>query len=699
MDLPRRGGPVPAHLRPAPGGPRRDPRPRRHRGAAGRPGPGHPPAALPDRAAEDLHRRGGAGRGHDHPRRLGRGGRARATWPASPSAEVRAAAAPADRGDRAGPAHGLGRQGRGPAAARAGPRRDRGRARRPTGHRRTASTVEPDGRGPGCSRIEVVLVGHLRAGPGRRPGRALGGGAHLRDLRRTRIGSFGGPRRAASPSSARPTSSAPAEALRDLDRGRRSTPRWRGSVRPGLAARPGVGRRRGRGPLGPARRRPARCWRSTRRPGPTASGRPWCSPARADPGRRARVTSDVEVLAARRLPRAGRRLGGDHRRLRRRPPRPPPPAGRAVARGPPARLTTRGGHLRPPPGHRGAARVGPPAADRPRPEARAAGRAAGIDRTLVVPFDRARADETAEEFVPRSWSGRSGPAWWWWGRTSTSATAARATWPCCSELGAARLRGGRAWPWTGGEPGAGLVHPDPPAAGRGRRGGGRRAAGPAPPGAGRGGPRRRPGRPRAGLPHRQRGRARRDRPARRRDLRRLVPAPRRDASTPAAISVGRRPTFYDDGRAAPCWSRPSSSTSTATSTASRPGSPSWPACATSGASSRSRPWWPRCTATWPTLGRPGTDANRLSSPAPTVLRPGRPGAAAYGGVRRSAVHGPAGTLPAARGGCSAHQPRVFEVLPYMPDKQATIAEHRLHETRHRLARGADRPASPSASRI
>ena len=60
LDLPRRGGPVPADLRPAPGRPRRDPRPRRHRRAAGRPRPGDPAAAVPDRAAQDLHGRGGA---------------------------------------------------------------------------------------------------------------------------------------------------------------------------------------------------------------------------------------------------------------------------------------------------------------------------------------------------------------------------------------------------------------------------------------------------------------------------------------------------------------------------------------------------------------------------------------------------------------------------------------------------------------
>ena len=59
LDLPRRGGPVPADLRPAPGGPRRHPRPRRHRRAAGRPGPGHPADAVPHRPAQDLPGRGG----------------------------------------------------------------------------------------------------------------------------------------------------------------------------------------------------------------------------------------------------------------------------------------------------------------------------------------------------------------------------------------------------------------------------------------------------------------------------------------------------------------------------------------------------------------------------------------------------------------------------------------------------------------
>ena len=60
---------------------------------------------------------------------------------------------------------------------------------------------------------------------------------------------------------------------------------------------------------------------------------------------------------------------------------------------------------------------------------------AGVDRTVVVPFDEERANETAEEFVERILVERLEPGWWWWGRTSTSATGARATWPCSGRWG------------------------------------------------------------------------------------------------------------------------------------------------------------------------------------------------------------------------------------------------------------------------
>ena len=85
------------------------------------------------------------------------------------------------------------RQGGGSPTARAGARRRGGRARRPAGHR-GALRAWSRRRAPrtGVYRVEVdcstgtyvrVLAADL--------GTALGGGAHLRNLRRTRIGSFG----------------------------------------------------------------------------------------------------------------------------------------------------------------------------------------------------------------------------------------------------------------------------------------------------------------------------------------------------------------------------------------------------------------------------------------------------------------------------------------------------------------------------
>ena len=54
----------------------------------------------------------------------------------------------------------------------------------------TAPDPEQPGRLPGRG---GVLVGDLHPGAGPGPGRALGGGAYVANLRRTRIGSFGGP--------------------------------------------------------------------------------------------------------------------------------------------------------------------------------------------------------------------------------------------------------------------------------------------------------------------------------------------------------------------------------------------------------------------------------------------------------------------------------------------------------------------------
>ena len=62
-----------------------------------------------------------------------------------------------------------------------------------------------------------MLVGHVHPGAGRRPGHALGGGAHLRSLRRTRIGSFTAEDARLVDELTPAVVLSPAQALRDLD--------------------------------------------------------------------------------------------------------------------------------------------------------------------------------------------------------------------------------------------------------------------------------------------------------------------------------------------------------------------------------------------------------------------------------------------------------------------------------------------------
>ena len=187
LDLARRGGPLPPHLRPAPGGPRRHPRPRRHRRAAGRARPGHPAAALPDRPAQDLHGRGRARDGHHHPRRLGRGDRDAGTCPGSPWPRS-GRPPPALTGDieQVPPMVSAVKVGgrRLHELARAGIEVER--APRPV----TVAPLRRASRGgpsPACSASRwtarrAPTCGSLAADLGP----ALGGGAHLRNLRRTR---------------------------------------------------------------------------------------------------------------------------------------------------------------------------------------------------------------------------------------------------------------------------------------------------------------------------------------------------------------------------------------------------------------------------------------------------------------------------------------------------------------------------------
>ena len=128
----------------------------------------------------------------------------------------------------------------------------------------------------------------------------------------------------------------------------------------------------------------------------------------------------------------------------------------------------------------------------------------------------------------RSSCGPWAPVWSWWGRTSTSVTAAPATWRCSP-----RWARGTDSTWSGlaleedASHAGGVVHAHPRAAGagrRGRRGGAARASAP---GAGDGGPRRRTGWRRARVPDGQRRGPRGRGHARRGDLRLLVRAARR----------------------------------------------------------------------------------------------------------------------------------------------------------------------------
>ena len=101
----------------------------------------------------------------------------------------------------------------------------------------------------------------------------------------------------------------------------------------------------------------------------------------------------------RRLRRHAGRLRRDHRRLRRRPHRSPAGHRAGPADGRRAGAGLRGRDLRPAPGRGRASGVGPAAADRPRAEARAAGRAPASTTSLVVHFDEARSEESPEDFV------------------------------------------------------------------------------------------------------------------------------------------------------------------------------------------------------------------------------------------------------------------------------------------------------------
>ena len=150
LDLARRGRQVPRPAGDPQGRPLRHPRPRRHRGPAGRGGADDAPPAVPDRAAQDVRHRDRPRRGDHHPRRRRRGHRP----PRHDRGHRRggAAAAVALTGrPPPGAAHGLGGEDRRPAPARAGPRRRSRSSARPDPSPCTASTSTPCRASPACA--------------------------------------------------------------------------------------------------------------------------------------------------------------------------------------------------------------------------------------------------------------------------------------------------------------------------------------------------------------------------------------------------------------------------------------------------------------------------------------------------------------------------------------------------------------------
>ncbi len=357
--------------------------------------------------------------------------------------------------DPAGAADGVGGAGRRAAPARAGPRgasRSSGRHARSTVHRFDVET-RADHRRSCAVEVECssgTYVRSLAADLGRR----LGGGAHLRDLRRTAIGSF----------TAREATPLDALELTAAGRGVRRLRARRGRRADGRARRPRQGARqiwRRRRPVGGGRRRrrAARRVRASRRHG-QARGR-------ARRGRRT-VASPIVIVVpdtdpsvstetARSSPSARTTVCTSVTR------RSSPRCARLAAeRG----CAVGGRHVRPPSRRGGASRVGAEAAHRSSTRSSSCSGDTGVDTTVARPLRRG-----AVEGVGRGLraSGCSSTAWppssSSSARTSTSATSAGATSPCSREMGArVRLRGARAAlvPARRRRRRAGVVDRDPP---------------------------------------------------------------------------------------------------------------------------------------------------------------------------------------------------------------------------------------------
>ena len=393
--------------------------------------------------------------------------------------------------------------------------------------------------------------------------------AHLRNLRRTAVGSFAeAEAHRVDALVLQPAAVALRDLVVDVRRRRRPPPR---SPREGAPAR--LLRVQGDGPVGRARRGgdAARRLRAAR------DGR------RGQAGRRAR-RGDVASV----------RRGGAHRRR----PVPASSGGQRRSRsGPTTACTSATGGIAEV--RRGAAEldarsavvtfdrhpaavvrpgVGAPCCSPTSTRSSSCSAATGVDYTVVRHFDE-RAPQGAGRGLRRGGAGRLPATRGRRGRRGLPLRppAPRQRRAAARDGGHARLRVssplGADRPRTGGREEPVSSTADPPGAGRGRARHRRPHARPAPRGAGR--RRGRQAGPRARVPDRQRGGARGS----------CLPADgiyagwyeRPDGSVhPAALSLGRRPTFYDDQPTTRC-SRPTCSTSTATSTASGPRCGSWPA--------------------------------------------------------------------------------------------------------------------------